>query len=170
MYDKRGTWQQPLSWPRSKTCKRLLSKFWVLTIMERNIINSFGYKQTMTPFLGISSPKEWATSNRQQTRDPGLHSARLRNLGQGQGLKHGSSEYLSLYKRKKIIGSGVPTLTPVFGVISQDQRTSGPVNAHLMSWPSKVQNIQNLEIYGKEMTLTFNTYIPSYIQLDDCSY
>ena len=23
---------------------------------------------------------------------------------------------------------------------------------------------------GKEMTLTFNTHIPSYIQLDDCSY
>ena len=40
-----------------------------------------------------------------------------------------------------------------------NQRTSGPVNAHLMSWPSKVQNLQNLEIYGKEMTLTFNTHI-----------
>ena len=26
-----------------------------------------------------------------------------------------------------------------------NQRTSGPVNAHLMSWPSKAQNIQNLE-------------------------
>ena len=23
---------------------------------------------------------------------------------------------------------------------------------------------------GQEMTLTFNTHIPSYIQLDDCSY
>ena len=45
--------------------------------------------------------------------------------------------------------------------INNNQRTSGPVNAHLMSWPSKVQNIQNLEIYGKEMTLTFNTHIPS---------
>ena len=43
-----------------------------------------------------------------------------------------------------------------------DQRTNGPVNAHLISWPSKAQNIQNLEkIYGKEMTLTFNTHIPS---------
>ena len=31
---------------------------------------------------------------------------------------------------------------------------NGPVNAHLVSWPSKAQNIQNLEIYGKEMTLT----------------
>ena len=43
-----------------------------------------------------------------------------------------------------------------------DQRTNGPVNAHLISWPSKAQNKQNLEkIYGKEMTLTFNTHIPS---------
>ena len=26
-----------------------------------------------------------------------------------------------------------------------DQRTNGPVNAHLISWPTKEQNIQNLE-------------------------
>ena len=26
-----------------------------------------------------------------------------------------------------------------------DQRTNGPVNAHLISWPSKAQNIQNLK-------------------------
>ena len=26
-----------------------------------------------------------------------------------------------------------------------NQRTNGPVNAHLISWPSKTQNIQNLE-------------------------
>ena len=26
-----------------------------------------------------------------------------------------------------------------------NQRTHGPVNAHLISWPSKAQNIQNLE-------------------------
>ena len=26
-----------------------------------------------------------------------------------------------------------------------NQRTNGPVNAHLISWPSKVQNIHNLE-------------------------
>ena len=25
------------------------------------------------------------------------------------------------------------------------QRTNGPVNAHLISWPSKAQNIQNME-------------------------
>ena len=102
--------------------ERLLSKLWVLTIMERNIINGFGYKQTMTPFQGISSPNKWAKPNRQQTRDPGLHSARLRNLGQGQKLKHGSPEYLSLYKRNKKTGSGVPTLTPIFGVISQKEQ------------------------------------------------
>ena len=28
---------------------------------------------------------------------------------------------------------------------SVNQRTNGPVNAHLISWPSKAQNIQNLE-------------------------
>ena len=28
---------------------------------------------------------------------------------------------------------------------SNNQRTNGPVNAHLISWPSKAQNIQNLE-------------------------
>ena len=27
------------------------------------------------------------------------------------------------------------------------QRTNGPVNAHLISWPRKAQNIQNLEKY-----------------------
>ena len=26
-----------------------------------------------------------------------------------------------------------------------NQRTNGPVNAHLVSWPRKAQNIQNLE-------------------------
>ena len=31
--------------------------------------------------------------------------------------------------------------------IGINQRTNGPVNAHLISWPRKVQNIQNLEKY-----------------------
>ena len=31
-----------------------------------------------------------------------------------------------------------------------NQRTSGPVNAHLISWPSKAQNIQNLESFHKK--------------------
>ena len=34
--------------------------------------------------------------------------------------------------------------------ITSNQRTNGPVNAHLISWPSKEQNIQNLEIYVKK--------------------
>ena len=33
---------------------------------------------------------------------------------------------------------------------NSDQRTSGPVNAHLISWPSKAQNIQNLESFHKK--------------------
>ena len=28
---------------------------------------------------------------------------------------------------------------------NEHQRTNGPVNAHLISWPSIAQNIQNLE-------------------------
>ena len=32
-----------------------------------------------------------------------------------------------------------------FRVLFRNQRTNGPVNAHLISWPSKAQNIQNLE-------------------------
>ena len=53
----------------------------------------------------------------------------------------------------------------------KNQRTNGPVNAHLMSWPSKAQNIKkNRKIYGKEMTLTFNTQIPSLTQLVVCIY
>ena len=46
--------------------------------------------------------------------------------------------------------------SPLFQSWGHNQRTSGPVNAHLISWPSKAQNI-----HGKEMTLTFNTHIPS---------
>ena len=29
--------------------------------------------------------------------------------------------------------------------ITTNQRTNGPVNTHLISWPSKAQNIQNLD-------------------------
>ena len=107
---------------KGQRLERLLSKLLGSHYNGVNIINGFGYKQTMTPFLGISSPKEWVTLNRQQMRDPGLHSAMLRNLGQGKGLTHGSAEYLSLYKPNKKIGTRVPTLTPIFGVISQKEQ------------------------------------------------
>ena len=43
----------------------------------------------------------------------------------------------------------------------KDQRTNGHGNANLISWPSKAQNIKTRKIYGKEMTLTFNTQMPS---------
>ena len=36
-------------------------------------------------------------------------------------------------------------LTPSNLYLYSNQRTNGPVNAHLISWPSKAQNIQNLE-------------------------
>ena len=41
-----------------------------------------------------------------------------------------------------------PTNTVCVGY--KNQRTSGPVNAHLISWPSKAQNIQNLESFHKK--------------------
>ena len=41
------------------------------------------------------------------------------------------------------------------------QGTNDPVNAHLISWPSKSETYKTWKIYGKEMTLTFNTHIPS---------
>ena len=34
--------------------------------------------------------------------------------------------------------------------VFKTQRTNGPVNAHLISWPSKAQNIQNLESFNKK--------------------
>ena len=37
------------------------------------------------------------------------------------------------------------SLIRAFALDFIDQRTNGPVNAHLISWPTKAQNIQNLE-------------------------
>ena len=34
---------------------------------------------------------------------------------------------------------------PTINVLEQNQRTNGPVNAHLIPWPTKAQNIQNLD-------------------------
>ena len=31
------------------------------------------------------------------------------------------------------------------GIVQLNQRINGPVDAHLISWPCKAQNIQNLE-------------------------
>ena len=42
---------------------------------------------------------------------------------------------------------------------SQNQRTNGPVNAHLGL--VKHKTYKTWKIYGKEVTLTFNTHIPS---------
>ena len=47
------------------------------------------------------------------------------------------------------------------GLAILNQRTNGPVNVHLISWPSKAQTYQTWKISGKEMTWTFNTHIPS---------
>ena len=42
-----------------------------------------------------------------------------------------------------------------------DQRTNGPVNAHLISWLLKYKTYKTWKIYGKEMALSFNTHIIS---------
>ena len=56
----------------------------------------------------------------------------------------------------KILGQVVPekslTKISIFIILEREkekvnQRTNGPVNAHLISWPSKAQNIRNLEKY-----------------------
>ena len=39
----------------------------------------------------------------------------------------------------------------------KNQRTNGPVDAHLLG----LVKHKTWKIYGKEMTLTFNTHIPS---------
>ena len=40
----------------------------------------------------------------------------------------------------------LPPVTALsFPLVLINQRTNGPVNAHLISWPSKAQNIQNLK-------------------------
>ena len=45
-------------------------------------------------------------------------------------------------KRKALVTA---QLICAFAFAKCNQRTNGPVNAHLISWPSKAQNIQNLE-------------------------
>ena len=37
--------------------------------------------------------------------------------------------------------------------LEKTQRTSGPVNAHLMSWPGKVQNLEMFVANLQKMTL-----------------
>ena len=38
----------------------------------------------------------------------------------------------------------LPTFSKL-GALSENQRSNGPVNAHLISWPTKAQNIQILK-------------------------
>ena len=53
-------------------------------------------------------------------------------------------------------------VTPDFHLTYSNQRTNGPVNAHLIySGLVKHKTYKTWKIYGKEMTLTFNTHIPS---------
>ena len=47
---------------------------------------------------------------------------------------------------------------------NENQRTNGPVKAHLISWPSKAQNIQNLENIWQRNDVDLHyshTFLPS---------
>ena len=70
----------------------------------------------------------------------------------------------------KLIQNGVLSimnLIPLYILVKSfplcliNQRNNGPVSAHLISWPSKSETYKTWKIYGKEMTLTFNTHTPS---------
>ena len=58
---------------------------------------------------------------------------------------------------------------PLYRESEIDQRTNGPVNAHLISGPSKRTNIQNLKKQGQKMTLSFNTHLLSLPKSIICS-
>ena len=74
--------------------------------------------------------------------------------GEGRGTK-----MKALYNLKKKWGRG-RGMDPIDYPIL-NQRTNGPVNAHLISWLVKHKTYKTWKIYGKEMTLTVNTHIPS---------
>ena len=46
-------------------------------------------------------------------------------------------------------------------IVNVNQRTNGPVNAHLISWPSKTQNIQNLFCQFVLKILSKNQFLTS---------
>ena len=54
-------------------------------------------------------------------------------------------EKIFIYGHGGHFGNVTQTISTNFCPTSQNQRTNGPVNAHLISWPSKAQNKQNLE-------------------------
>ena len=62
--------------------------------------------------------------------------------------------------KSSLVGRTPPLSSPKC-LGARGQRTNGPVNARLISWPSKDKKYKTMKIYGKEMTLTFNTHIPS---------
>ena len=56
------------------------------------------------------------------------------------------SQDIDIEKYKKQFSHDVVLVENSFdSMLNNNQRTNGPVNAHLISWPSKAQIIQNLE-------------------------
>ena len=57
-------------------------------------------------------------------------------------------QYFRIYMSGQTVQTQIrllPDQSTLFAICFKNQRTNGPVNAHLISWPSKAQNIQNLE-------------------------
>ena len=54
---------------------------------------------------------------------------------------------ISIFKKDNVFS--MTANLPYSPLVNTDinQRTNGPVNAHLISWPIKAQNIQNLKKY-----------------------
>ena len=64
--------------------------------------------------------------------------------GSNNSCNHSKSQTMGSSCREICLG-GKDAKSQKFHENVKNQRTIGPVNAHLISWPSKAQNIQNLE-------------------------
>ena len=110
----------------------------------------------------ISSNQRWSTGIRDEDEDPwfcGPNQGRLRRKKRTAT----SREYLCFlllvllwthWHDDRVVKACEVDMfllsIPAFGLFlhsKYNQRTNGPVNAHLISWPSKAQNIQSLEKY-----------------------
>ena len=69
---------------------------------------------------------------------------RKRSSKTAKGSKKANNEIRFQHLMRKN-GKIMPYLQVQEVIRTINQRTNGPVNAHLISWPSKAQNIQNLK-------------------------
>ena len=73
----------------------------------------------------------------------------------------------------KIVCPGVTDLFHKYfcQIYPENQRTNGPLNAHLLSGPRKsTKHTKPRKKQGQEMTLTFSTHLTSFTELVVCIY